>query len=63
MLHQPRYMSFLWALVRPFMSLKMRARVHLLGADAAGVLPAAMDPAHLPPCVLLACVPMRGVLR
>jgi hypothetical protein len=32
---QPGYMSFLWAIVRPFMSKKMRQRVHFLGHDVA----------------------------
>ncbi len=46
--NQPGFMSFLWALVRPFMSAKMRGRVHLLGADVSK-LAEHMDPALLPP--------------
>ena len=45
--NQPAFMNFLWALVRPFMTPKMRERVHLLGKDVsafAGV----MDEAQLP---------------
>jgi hypothetical protein len=43
-------MTFMWALVRPFMSAKLKARVRLLGTDF-GAFAAEMDPALLPPCV------------
>jgi hypothetical protein len=33
--NQPRYMNFLWALVRPFMKKKLRERVHFIGTDVA----------------------------
>lgn len=46
--NQPTYMSFMWAIVRPFMSAKMRSRVHLLGSDLKK-LHELMDPADLPP--------------
>ena len=46
--NQPTYMSFMWAIVRPFMSAKMRSRVHLLGSDL-NKLHELMDPADLPP--------------
>lgn len=41
-------MSFMWALVRPFMSRKMRERVKMLGPDVAK-LHQLIDPAVLPP--------------
>jgi hypothetical protein len=49
-LNQPRFMTLMWALVRPFMSAKMKKRVHLLGKDV-GAITAEMDAALLPPCV------------
>ncbi len=48
--NQPRFMTFMWALVRPFMSAKLKARVRLLGTDF-GAFATEMDPALLPPCV------------
>ena len=45
---QPRFMSVLWALVRPFMSAKLRARVRLLGDDTRAFA-AEMEPQLLPP--------------
>jgi hypothetical protein len=56
-LNQPRFMTLMWALVRPFMSAKMKQRVHLLGKDV-GAITAEMDAALLPPCVH-ACVLLR----
>jgi hypothetical protein len=41
-------MSVLWALVRPFMSAKLRGRVRLLGDDT-GAFAKEMDPELLPP--------------
>jgi hypothetical protein len=46
---QPAYMSFMWALVRPFMSAKMRSRVFMLGNDLNKLHTDIMDPADLPP--------------
>jgi hypothetical protein len=46
--NQPRFMNVLWALVRPFMSVKMRERVHLLGPQVSAFA-AEMDAALLPP--------------
>lgn len=40
-------MSYLWAVVRPFMSEKMRNRVHLLGGDRS-FLEGVVDPERLP---------------
>jgi hypothetical protein len=55
-------MTIMWALVRPFMSAKMKSRVRLLGKDF-GAIAAEMDASQLPPCVpadypccVLACV-------
>ena len=45
--NQPKFMSVMWALVRPFMSAKMRERVHLLGANTAAFT-AEMDASRLP---------------
>jgi hypothetical protein len=47
-LRQPRFMSFLWLLVRPFMSAKMKQRVHFHGEDM-GALLQFMDASQLPP--------------
>lgn len=47
-LTQPRFMSILWAALRPFMSAKLRERVRLLGTDV-GALAEVCDPALLPP--------------
>ena len=49
MLNQPRFMSILWALVRPFMSAKLKQRVRFLGTDV-DAFTKEMDPALLPPC-------------
>jgi hypothetical protein len=46
--NQPSYMTFLWALVRPFMSQKMKARVHFIGAHTSAFHDF-IDPAVLPP--------------
>ena len=48
-LKQPLYMSIIWAIARPFMSSKMRSRVHFLGDDMAKLHTEIMDPADLPP--------------
>ena len=44
---QPRFMNIMWALVRPFMSAKLRERVHLLGPEVSRFA-AEMDAAALP---------------
>lgn len=46
--NQPSVMSYLWAAVRPFMSEKMKKRVHLLGGDRS-FLQSVIDPEKLPP--------------
>jgi hypothetical protein len=46
--NQPRYMNFLWALVRPFMKKKLRERVHFIGTDVAA-FHEFIDPQVLPP--------------
>ena len=46
--NQPAFMTFMWALVRPFMSAKMRSRVRLLGKDLAAFA-TEMEPQLLPP--------------
>ena len=46
--NQPVFMTFMWALVRPFMSAKMRSRVRLLGKEV-DAFAREMDAALLPP--------------
>ena len=48
MVNQPAYMSFIWAVVRPFMSEKMKSRVHFIGKDTSAFHDF-IDPAVLPP--------------
>lgn len=46
--NQPRFLTWMYALVKPFMSKKMKSRVHLLGSDVS-LLAQHMDPTLLPP--------------
>ena len=48
MVNQPRFLTWMFALVKPFMSQKMKSRVHLLGSDVS-LLAQHMDPTLLPP--------------
>jgi hypothetical protein len=47
--HQPAFMTFMWAIARPFMSKKMRDRVMLLGDGFERLHKEIMDPTNLPP--------------
>eukprot|EP00879_Flechtneria_rotunda_P018511 GHRR01019423.1.p1 GENE.GHRR01019423.1~~GHRR01019423.1.p1 ORF type:complete len:133 (+),score=52.57 GHRR01019423.1:1211-1609(+) len=46
--NQPAYMRFLWAIVKPFMSKKLRQRVHFIGSNTAAFAKF-IDLAVLPP--------------
>lgn len=46
--HQPWYISFLWAMSRPFMSAKLQQRVHMWGDDVEHLFEQ-VDKAALPP--------------
>ena len=47
---QPRYVSVMLALVKPFMPKKLRERTHLYGEDTAAMLAAAgLRPEQVPP--------------
>lgn len=47
-INQPKYMSILWMIIKPFMKKKLRERIHLHGKDIAA-LHKVVDPANLPP--------------